>query len=160
MKNILFVAALPLMSAQVQAPPRFFRVQTTTLTVVANTELRAGSTAMLSLELHEVAERPAGLIWKLLPPAGAIMVGAFADPSVLVAGKSLICSQSTHKCILFGVNRTTMGEGTVAHVQVRLGAEYRGGDFQLTELSASTAGGTEIPMEAGPSRPPRSILSR
>jgi hypothetical protein len=107
---------------------------------------------------------PASLQWTCRLPPGLNIVGIEADEAVNKAGKKLVCKKT--KCILFGVSRTTISNGPVALVKIKVDQSLAGGErpatlkypahgrarttkpeIQIGDVVAVSLGGKAIPVE-------------
>ena len=61
---------------------------------------------------------PAGLQWTFRLPPGLHIVGIEAGTAVKKARKTLVCNGA--KCLVYGMNRTTISNGSVAVLTVRV----------------------------------------
>lgn len=121
----------------------------TTLSVeTGGDDMKSGNTVVLPVTLRNTAERLNVLVWGFASPQGVTIVGVSLGPVGLAAGKSVVCNPAKTKCMLLGFSRAGMADGVVAKVQVRLGDDFKGGQLRLTNISASTADGRAVYVEA------------
>jgi len=92
--------------------------QTVALTV-SPLETHADNTARLKLVLNAPSNSaPAGLQWMFRLPPGLDIVGIEPGKAVKEAGKTLVCNGA--KCIVYGLNRTTIPNGTIAVLKMKV----------------------------------------
>ena len=68
---------------------------------------------------------PAGLQWTFKVPSGLDIVGIEAGKAVQDAGKTLVCNGA--KCIVYGMNRTTISNGPIAVLKIKADQSLAGG---------------------------------
>jgi hypothetical protein len=68
---------------------------------------------------------PAGLQWTFRLPPGLDIVGVEAGEAVNKAGKKLVCKGA--KCIVYGMNRTTIPNGPIAVLKINVDQSLAGG---------------------------------
>ena len=82
-------------------------------------ETHADKTVQLKLFLNAPSSSaPAGLQWTFRVPPGLDIVNIEAGEAVKTAGKTLVCNGA--KCIVYGLNRTTIPNGPVAILKVKV----------------------------------------
>jgi len=69
---------------------------------------------------------PAGLQWIFRLPPGLDILGIEAGKAVKEAGKALVCNGT--KCIVYGLNRTTIPNGAIAVLKIKVDQSLAGGD--------------------------------
>jgi hypothetical protein len=100
--------------------------QTVTLTL-SSVETHADNTARLELFLNAPSNSaPAGLQWTFRLPPGLDIVSIEAGKAVKEARKTLVCDGA--KCIVYGLNRTTIPNGTVALLKIKGDQNLAGGE--------------------------------
>jgi len=90
--------------------------QTVGLTL-STLETHVNHTMRIELLLHRSSNlAPAGLQWVFRLPPGVKIMGIEAGAAVREAGKSLVCNGA--KCLVYGMNRTTISNGPIAVLTV------------------------------------------
>jgi|SRR5579864_4447285 len=94
---------------------------------LSTVETHARNTARLKLFLDAPSNlAPAGLQWIFRLPPGLDIEGIEAGKAVKKAGKTLVCSGT--KCIVYGLNRTTIPNGPVAILKIKVDQSLTGGE--------------------------------
>ncbi len=89
-------------------------------------ETHADNTIQLKLVLNARSNSaPAGLQWMFRLPPSLHIVGIEPGKAVKEAGKTLVCNGA--KCIVYGLNRTTIPNGTIAVLKMRVDEGLAGG---------------------------------
>ena len=92
--------------------------QTVALTL-SPVETRGNHTMRLELLLHAPSNSaPAGLQWIFRLPPGLNIMGIEAGTAVKKAAKTLVCKGA--KCIVYGMNRTTISNGPIAVLKIKV----------------------------------------
>jgi len=92
--------------------------QTITLTL-SPLETRGNHTRRIELLLNAPSNSaPAGLQWIFKLPPGLRIIGIEAGTAVNGAGKTLVCNGT--KCLVYGINRTTISNGPIAVLTIRV----------------------------------------
>jgi hypothetical protein len=92
--------------------------QTVALTL-SSVEVHTDNTVRLKLFLHAPSSSaPAGLQWTFRLAPGLDIVGVEAGKAVKKAGKTLVCNGA--KCIVYGLNRTTIPNGPIAVLKIKV----------------------------------------
>jgi hypothetical protein len=145
--------------------------QTVALTL-SSVENHADNTMRLKLFLNAPSNSaPAGLQWTFSLPPGLDIVGIEAGKAVKKAGKTLVCNGA--KCLVYGLNRTTIPNGPVALVKIKVDQNSAGGErsapfkyqahgrarmrkpkIQIDDLVAVSLGGKAITVVPGTSSRP------
>ena len=100
--------------------------QTVALTL-SPVEPQADNTFRLKLFLNSPSKSaPAGLQWIFRLPPGLDIVGIEAGKAVKEAGKTLVCNGP--KCIVYGMNRTTISSGPIAVLKIKVDQSLAGGE--------------------------------
>jgi hypothetical protein len=100
--------------------------QTVALTLTPVDTL-ADDTGRFKLFLNAPANAaPAGLQWTFKVPPGLDIVGIEAGKAVHDAGKTLVCNGA--KCIVYGMNRTTISNGPIAILKIKADQSLAGGN--------------------------------
>jgi len=90
-------------------------------------EIQADNRFRLKLFLNAPSNSaPAGLQWIFRLPPGLDIVGIEAGKAVKEAGKTLVCSGP--KCIVYGMNRTTISNGPIAVLKIKVDPSLAGGE--------------------------------
>ena len=99
--------------------------QTVALTL-SSVETNADNRMELKLSLNAPSSSaPAGLQWTFRLPPGLDIVGIEAGEAVNKAGKKLVCKGA--KCIVYGLNRTTIPNGQIAVLKIKVDQNLAGG---------------------------------
>lgn len=94
---------------------------------LSSVEIHADNTARLKLFLNAPPNAaPAALQWTFSLPPGLDIVGIEAGKAVKKAGKTLVCNGG--KCLVYGMNRTRIRNGTVALVKIKVDQSLAGGE--------------------------------
>ena len=145
--------------------------QTVALTL-SSVENHADNTRRLKLFLNAPSNSaPAGLQWTFSLPPGLDIVGIEAGKAVKEAGKTLVCNGA--KCIVYGMNRTTIPNGPIAILKIKVDqslagrgrssqlkyeahgrARIRTPEIQIGEPVAASLDGKAIPVVIGTSSRP------
>lgn len=105
--------------------------QTIALTL-SSLETHSDNTVRLSLFLNAPSHAaPAGLQWEFRLPAGLEIVGIEAGKAAREAGKTLVCNGV--KCMVYGLNRTTIPNGPIAILNIKVDQSFAGRD-RLVQL--------------------------
>ena len=100
--------------------------QTLTLTL-SSLEIHADNTVRLKLLLNAPSNSaPAGLQWTLRLSPGLEIVRIEAGKAAKKAHKTLVCNGA--KCLIYGMNRTTIRNGPVALVEIKVDQSLAGGE--------------------------------
>jgi hypothetical protein len=92
--------------------------QTLALTL-SSVETNADNTVRLKLFLNAPSHSaPAGLQWTFKLPPGLDIVGTEAGKAVKKARKTLVCNGA--KCLIYGANRTTIPNGSIAILKLKV----------------------------------------
>jgi hypothetical protein len=130
-------------------------------------KIRADKTVQVKLLLNAPSNSaPAAIQWILRLPPGQDIVGIEAGKAVKEAGKTLVCNGA--KCIVYGLNRTTIPNGTVAVLKVKVDqglagrgrspqfkyqaegrARTRKSEIQIDDLVAASPDGKAITVVPG-----------
>ena len=106
------------------APARASQTVALTLSPV---ETQADNTFRIRLFLNAPSNSaPAGLQWIFRLPPGLDIVGIEAGKAVKEAGKTLVCNGP--KCIVYGMNRTTISSGPIAVLKIKVDPSLAGGE--------------------------------
>ena len=82
-------------------------------------ETHANNPIRLKLSLNATSNSaPAALQWTFRLPPGHDIVSIEAGKAVKEAGKTLVCNGA--KCIVYGLNRTTIPNGTIAVLKMKV----------------------------------------
>src|SRR5262245_39744703 len=117
---------------------------------VSSTTGTAGATVPLAVTLNTTSGMAlAALQWDLAATPGIqgvnITIGAFSS----AAGKSLSCSGS--RCIVAGLNTTTIPNGVVATLNITLSANASGNvGVQLSNIMGTAANASAISVSSSP----------
>ena len=114
---------------------------------------------------------PAGLQWTFRLPPGLDIVGIDAGKAVKKARKTLVCNGA--KCIVYGLNRTTIPNGPIAVLKIKVDQNSAGGgrpaplkyqahgrarmkkpEIQIDDLAAVSLRGKPITVVPGTSSEP------
>jgi hypothetical protein len=100
--------------------------QTVALTL-SSVETHANNTFRLKLLLNAPStSAPAGLQWTLRLSPGLDIVRIEAGKAAKKAGKTLVCNGA--KCLIYGMNRTTIPNGPIALVEIKVDQSLAGGE--------------------------------
>lgn len=143
--SFVVVAALGQLNQEVFKVP--------TLKVDAMDGKPAGSTVVLQVTLKDAADLKISMMgWTLVAPPNSTIGVVSAGQAALTATKAVMCapadSASRKKCLLGNSNKTLIGDGVVAILTVNLSEDFKGGNVRIEDLSASTADGAEVYVEA------------
>jgi hypothetical protein len=83
---------------------------------------------------------PAGLQWEFKLPPGLDIVEVEAGQAVKESGKTLVCNGA--KCLVYGLNRTTIPNGPIAVVKIKVDQSLAGGDLSRFRYEAHGRGRT------------------
>jgi hypothetical protein len=112
--------------------------QTGALTLESR-ETHDGATVRLELLLNARSNSaPAGLQWEFKLPPGLDIVGIEAGKAANESGKTLVCNRA--KCIVYGLNRTTIPNGPIAVVKIKVNQSLAGGDLAHIRYQAHGRG--------------------
>lgn len=101
--------------------------QTVALTL-SSVETHANNTVRVELFLHAPStSAPAGLQWIFKLPPGLDIVEIKAGKAVKDAGKTLVCKGA--KCIVYGMSRSTISNGPVAVVKLKVDQAMASGKY-------------------------------
>ena len=145
--------------------------QTVALTL-SSAETHADNTVQLKLFLNAPSHSaPAALQWTFRLPPGLDIVRIDAGKAVKEAGKTLVCNGA--KCIVYGLNRTTIPNGPIAILRIKIDQSLAGRDrsaqlkeeahgrartgkpeIQIGEPVAASLDGKAIPVVLGTSSRP------
>jgi len=90
-------------------------------------ETHANNPIRLKLFLNATSNSaPAALQWTFRLPPGHDIVSIEAGKAVKEAGKTLVCNGA--KCIVYGLNRTTIPNGTIAVLKIKPDQSLAGGE--------------------------------
>lgn len=104
----------------------FSASQTATLTL-SPLETHADNPIRLKLFLNAPStSAPAGLQWTFRLPPGHDIVSIEAGKAVKEAEKTLVCNGA--KCIVYGLNRRTIPNGTIAVLKIKVDQSFAGGE--------------------------------
>ena len=139
---------------------------------LSSVETHANNRMELKLFLNAPSSSaPAGLQWTFRLPPGLEIVGIEAGEAVNKAGKKLVCKGA--KCIVYGFNRTTIPNGPVAVLKIKVDQSLAGGgrpvpfeyqphgrartlpEIQLADAVAASLDGKPITVEPTSPRPIR-----
>ena len=109
-----------------------------------------GSTASLSVSLASpTGGAPAGLQWTISYPANLVSsLSVTAGPAAVQAAKTLLCSSpasGSYTCVLYGINTSTIANGSVATVSVQASATVT---LSITNVVATDASAKSLPTSA------------
>ena len=112
-----------------------------------------GSTVPLNLTLSNASGQPSGVQFTLVYNASDFStITVTAGSAATAAGKSLSCQPSTGQllCLVWGINATTLGNGTIAVVNATLGTGSVNvtRPIQVTGAVAAAADGTSLAITA------------
>jgi hypothetical protein len=114
--------------------------QTVALTLESR-ETHGGTTVRLELLLNARSNSPpAGLQWEFKLPPGLDIVEVEAGQAVKESGKTLVCNGA--KCLVYGLNRTTIPNGPIAVVKIKVDQSLAGGDLSRFRYEAHGRGRT------------------
>src|SRR6185369_11584286 len=107
-----------------------------------------GATVSLQLSLMPSSTiQPVALQWDLSVPPNVVATNATIGAAATSAGKSLACAGL--RCIVWGMNATTIPSGTVATVNVTLSATASGPTVvRLINLVGASVDDTSVPISA------------
>jgi hypothetical protein len=106
----------------------------------------AGGTTALPLNIVSSGEsKPAAIQWSFSYPADVSGVTVVVGASATNAGKSVSCS--ANQCLISGLTKDAMANGTIATATFRLAAKPSAKTIpiQIVNVVASTASGVSIP---------------
>jgi len=115
--------------------------------------LSSGSTASngtVSLNVNLTAtggNEPAGIQWTLTYTQGNVTaISVTAGPAAIAAGKTLNCfaGSGNYTCLISGMNTTTIGNGTVAFVDLTMAAGSTATSIGLSSAAGASAAGNAI----------------
>jgi Cohesin domain len=110
----------------------------------------AGSTISVPVNLVSFGEpRPAGIQWTFSYSSDISSVTVAIGASATNAGKSVSCS--ANKCLISGLTKDAMGNGTIATATFQIAANpsKKAIPIQIIDVIASTALGASIPASGG-----------
>jgi hypothetical protein len=134
-------------------------------------EIQADNTLRLKLFLNAPSNSaPAGLQWTFKLPPGLDILGTEAGKATKKAGKTLVCNGA--KCLVFGLNRTTISNGPIAVLKIKVDPSLAGGkrptqfkyhahdgarepDIQVADVMAVSLDAETIPVGPTTLRPIR-----
>ena len=139
---------------------------------LSSVETHADNTVQLELFLNAPAHfAPAGLQWTFGLSPGLDIIGIDPGKAVKEAGKTLVCNGA--KCIVYGMNRTTIPNGLIAILKMRVDkslagkgrssqlkyethgrARIRTPEIQIGEPVAASLDGKALPVVIGSSSRP------
>jgi len=146
--------------------------QTVALTL-STVETYADNKLELKLLLNAPSSSaPAGLQWTFKLSPGLDIVGIEAGKAVETAGKILVCNGA--KCMVYGLNRKALPNGTIAILKIKVDQTLEGGgrpaplkyqahgraritksEIQVADVVAVSLDAKVIPVEPASSRPIR-----
>jgi hypothetical protein len=87
--------------------------------MMKRTEIQHGAEIRLELLLKaRSSSAPAGLQWEFRLPPGLLIAEIETGKAVKKAGKTLVCNGG--KCLIYGLNRTTIPNGQIAVAKIRV----------------------------------------
>jgi hypothetical protein len=109
-------------------------------------ETHARSTARLKLFLNAPPNSaPAGLQWTFKLPPGLDIVGTEAGKATKKARKTLVCNGA--KCLVYGLNGTTIPNGSIAVLKVKVDQSLAGGERSTRFKSRGHGGARESDIQ-------------
>ena len=99
--------------------------QTDTLALSSGVAALDGSVTLNLALTSPAGNQPAALEWTFAyPAANVVLIAAVPGPAAVAAGKLVSCSSGTGTltCVAYGVNSTTISNGTVAIVSLVVAA--------------------------------------
>ncbi len=89
-------------------------------------DTHVNDTMRLKLLLHAPSDSaPAGLQWIFRIQPGLKITGIEAGTAVKKAGKTLVCNGA--KCLVYGMNRTTISNGPIAIIKIKVDQAFKSG---------------------------------
>ena len=120
--------------------------QTDSLVLSSGTTASNG-TVSLNLNLASATSHEVALQWTLAyPPNSVISISATAGTAAIAANKTLNCfaGSGTYTCLIYGMNTTIIGNGTVAFVDLTMAAGTSATSISLNNTVGSSASGSGI----------------
>jgi hypothetical protein len=123
----------------------------TTLSLSGPATARPGNTITVNLSLSPGGSPTSAFQWFLSTPSGYLVSVTTGDVGTS-ASKSVLCSADNLYCILYGMNNTVVGSGTLAvyNVSIPVSASAGPAAFSLSELLGASPSGTPVTLSPGP----------
>ena len=110
-----------------------------------------GTSVSLALTMQAANDKPAALQWRLQYSANAVTgINVTAGPTAIASGKEITCSSTagSTKCILVGLNRSSIADGVFANIVVQLATNVAAASVPIAVVNtlAASSAGDEIAM--------------